>query len=167
MATTAVVKKFLPLALQEEAAHGGFTHMAIITADDLNETTANTTQAISLAAIPITAIIQKLEIRLQVPFEDLSDAAFNVTSVTVGDSGSATRFIGASELNRNGTEIVVPIFTNTAYGPVTAAETILATFTSMSGKSLTNIDKGELHIFVQVLDTKVLSDVKGNSTITK
>lgn len=167
MATTAVTKDLMPLATQEVTAHGGFTHMAIITADDLNETTANTTQAISLSSIPIGAIIQKLEIRLQVPFQNTADPAYNTTTVIVGDVGSTNRFIASSELNLNGIEIVVPIFTNTAYGPLTAAEIILATFGSQSGKSLSNINKGELHVFVQILDPKPLSDAKGTSTIAK
>jgi hypothetical protein len=37
-----------PLALHEQAANGGFTHFARITADDLTQTTANTAQTFTL-----------------------------------------------------------------------------------------------------------------------
>lgn len=159
--------KWIPLSLQEIASHGGFTHMAVITADDLTEPAANTAQAVKIkGTIPAGAIIAKMEARLVVPFEDKSDAAYDTTTLVVGDAGSANRFLTSGELNKNGAEITIPEFTNTAYQP-SADEDILATFGSKAAKSLVNIDKGEVHLLLQLLDTKILSDVKRASTIAK
>jgi hypothetical protein len=159
--------KWVPLSMYEVLAHGGFTHMAIITADDLTEATANTTQAVKVkGTIPAGGVIAKMKAILAKPFKDKSDAAYNTTTVVVGDAGSANRYLTSGELNENGAEITIPEFTNTAYQA--AADTdILATFGSQAGKNLKNIDQGELHLFLQLLDCRDLTAVKRVSTLAK
>jgi hypothetical protein len=159
-------KKITPLMLEEIASNGGFTHIAIVTADDLTEATANTAQDVSLGTVPKGWIINKTMARLVVPFEDKSDAAFNTTALVVGDAGSANRYITSAQMNRNGTEITIPQYNNTAY-QTTAATEILANFAAMSAKSLVNIDKGEVHIFFQLIDTAILSELQSGATIVK
>lgn len=159
-------KKFTPLLLEEIASNGGFTHMVVFTADDLTETATNTAQTITLPKVPKGFVIQKGYARLVVPFEDQSDAAFNTTGFTLGDAGSATRYITTAELNKNGTEITYPTFNNTAFQE-TADTALLAAFASMSGKALNDIDKGELHIVVQIIDTRILSDLQTGASIVK
>jgi hypothetical protein len=159
-------RKLFPLALQEISSFAGFTHMAIIDADDLTMATAATAQKIKLGPIPAGAYVHKVELRLVKPFKDASDAAFNTTAVTVGDNTAANTFITTKELNENGTEIVVPALQNTSTGPYTAADEIDITFNSMTGKKLVDIDVGEVHLLVQIFDPKRLSDVKALSAIT-
>lgn len=157
--------KLIPLLHEEIISQGGYTHMAIINADALTDAGTNTTQTIKLADIPANAIIQKSEVRLIVPFEATSDAAFNSTTASLGDAGSATRFASAVQLNKNGSYITSPAANNTAY-QYTAAAVLNLAVTSMAAKALLSLNKGELHVFVHILDTKALSDAKGISSVT-
>jgi hypothetical protein len=160
------MKKFTPLLLEEIASNGGFTHMVVFTADDLTEATANTAQTIALPKVPKGFVINKGYARLVTPFEDKSDAAFNTTPFILGDAGDDDRYIASSELNKNGTEITYPTFNNTAF-QVTADTELLAKFGSMAAKSLSNIDKGELHLVLQIIDTRILSDLQSAASIVK
>ena len=71
-------------------------------------------------------------------------------------SGSANRFLASQELNSNGTEVLSKAGTGTlqAYN---AADTLLATFGSQTGKALSDIDAGEVHIFVEIIDLRKLA----------
>lgn len=157
--------KLQALKSEEIVGNGGFNYMAVITADHLTVTATNTAQDLVLATIPIGATIQKVAVRLKVPFKDVSDPAFNSTAFILGDAGSANRLITSAQLNENGTEITYPSITNTAY-QYTAATDLVANFASMAAKALNNLDVGEVHIFVQLVDTKPLADAKQASVIT-
>lgn len=153
-----------PLALHEIAAHKGFTHMAIVTADDLTTTATNTTQTIKLCDLVAGDILGAIEDNVVVQFKDASDTGFNVTTRSGGDNASATTFYAAAEANANGT--VVPVkFSNTAVGPYTAASAVKITFTSMAAKALSDIDRGELHVFFAILRVSQLSNANTASLI--
>jgi hypothetical protein len=157
------MRRLIPLSEQEQAAFGGMTHMAKLTFADpllVAQVTANTAQAVKLATMPKGSLVNKTMVRLVKPFKDASDAAYDTTTFSLGDTGSATRFHNALELNENGAEITDPAYNNTAYGPYTADSDLIATFGSKAGKKISDLDNGEVHIFVQVLDTKILSDLK-------
>lgn len=159
------MRRLTPLLIEEQQANnGGFTHVAVIDADDLTMATANTVQDITLGTVPKGWVINKVMARLVTPFQDVSDAAYNSTTLIVGDAGSSNRYITSSQLNLNGTEITYPVYNNTAY-QVTADTAIVAEFGSMSAKSLSNLDKGEVHIFFQLIDTTTLSVDAGNQPI--
>lgn len=157
----------MPLSLQEIASFAGFTHFAYVNADDLTMATTNTLQTIRLAVLPIGSYVTKAEMRLAKPFKDASDAAFNSTTMSLGDSGAVDTFLTARQMNENGTEIVVPGLLNTATGPYTAADHVSLTVNSMSAKALLNIDVGELHILVGIFIPKVLSDAKAFESVLK
>lgn len=157
------MKRLIPLAIQEIASNKGMTHVCKIKAGDTElaaQTTNNTVQDISLGTIPKNTVIVAIMAVLLTPFEDLSDAALNTTTLSIGDAGSATRHINAVELNRNGTEITEPAFSNTAYGPLAAATALVARFGSMSAKKISDLDKGEVAIFVQLLNVDQIARVK-------
>jgi len=158
--------RFIPLSSIERAALG-FTHLAVFSANDLTEATANTDQSFNLAPIPLGAVVEQVELRLVVPFEDLDVAGYNDTQVDVGDTGSATRFLSALQVNRNGTEITAPQFTNTAVGPYAASQYLTVNFNGMSGKSLVDLDKGELHVLYRLIDPAALSSNQPRTRITK
>lgn len=126
MATTAVVKKWTPLAVQEIAAHGGMTHMSVITADDLNETTANTTQAVKAGIIPEDGFIHKLEMRVAKPFRDKSDRAFNSLTATVGDTQAADTFLAAKQIGGNAGRAYNDAVTNETATVTSATATFVA-----------------------------------------
>lgn len=158
--------KLTPLLHEEMVANGGFSHIVVIDADNLTETTANTAQPIALPTLPKGWIYNKGYGYLVTPFQDTRDAAYNTTTFSLGDVGDTARYIASAQLNLNGTEITIPKFGNTAF-QFTAATGLLATFGSQSGKSLSNINKGELHVVVQIIDTDILSILQGNTPILK
>lgn len=94
-------KKWLPLAEQEIAGNGGFTHFSSIDAGDLKETATATAEDISAGIIPKNCYVQKLIIRKHKPFRDKSDRAFNSLTAAVGDSASPTTFLAAKQVSGN------------------------------------------------------------------
>ena len=154
-----------PLALHELAAHRGMTHMSIVTADDLTQTTVNTAQSIKLCDLVAGDIIGAIEDNVVVPFENTADAAFNTTTRSLGDNAGVATHAAAAEANKNGT-VVVKKFSNTAVGPYTAADQVRVTFNAMAAKALSSINKGELHIFFSILRVDQLSRSNTASLIT-
>jgi hypothetical protein len=152
-----------PLGTQEQAGQCGFTHIAVITADDLTQATAATAQTITLVTLLAFDIIQKVGWYLKTPFKDVSDAAFNSDTMSVGDNAAVTTHIAATEVNENGTEILSH-YSNTAVR-YTSADKIAVTFNSMAAKSLVNIDVGELHIFFALLRMSTLAGASTGSIL--
>jgi hypothetical protein len=104
-----------------------------------------------LPAVAISDIVVKTELHLTIPFEDQSDAAFNTSTLSLGDATTATRFINASEANVNGTEVlnVIPgANQNVIY---TAAGQLQLTLNSMAAKSLSDLDKGAGYILMAII----------------
>jgi hypothetical protein len=112
----------------------GFTHQVVVTHTDLTEST----------------VVEKAAFQLVTAFEDASDAAFNDTNVSVGDGGDTDRFIASTEVNENGTEVDFAANANTTAYAYTAADTVDLLVESMNAKSLSNIDAGEIHIYLAV-----------------
>lgn len=146
-----------PLALHEQAANNGFTHMAVITADDLTQAAANTAQTIKICDLAAGDIVAAVEDNVKTPFQNTADNAFNSTTRSVGDNASATQFTTAAEANANGT-VVAKKFSNTAVGPYTAASALNVTFNAMVGKALSAINKGEYHVFFRLVRADQLSN---------
>jgi hypothetical protein len=159
------MRRLTPLLLEEQqGSNGGFTHGAVLDADDLTMATNNTVQDITIGTVPKGWIINKTLIRLVNPFQNTGDAAFNTTTLILGDAGSSNRYMASAELNLNGTEITYPKVNLTAY-QVTADTAIVAEFGSMSGKNLNTLNKGEVHIFLQLIDTTTLSQLSAAQPI--
>lgn len=119
-----------------------------ITHEDLTEATANTAQAIDLVGAEAGDVVLASTFQLPTAFEDASDAAFNDVTLSLGDGASATALMAAKQVNVNGTEILTASDTTGKAYP--AADTLKATFGSMSAKSLEDIDTGEVYIFALV-----------------
>lgn len=127
----------------------GFTHLITLRPEDLTEATANTAQTFTIA-IPAKSRIAGVLLLLDTPFQDESDAAFNSMAVTVGDNAGATTFLSSTELNVNGTEILM----KTMSGSVkvyTAADTLKVIVNAMAAKALADIDKGRVRIYVNLI----------------
>lgn len=91
----------------DEAARWGATHQIVITEADLTDTnTATFTQTLTGATIRANTAIEPVALALWAPF-GLATTSTNYTSttVTVGDSDSATQFLTATEVNENGSEV--------------------------------------------------------------
>jgi hypothetical protein len=136
---------------QEEQAKTGFTHRIRVTHEDLTQATANTAQTIAIHTVAARDYISDAAFNLVTPFEDASDNAFNTTTLIVGDDGNDDRYIASAELNVNGSEILAAGGVNsTVKYAYVAANTIDAIFGSMAAKSLSDIDVGEVDIFLKV-----------------
>ena len=134
----------------ETKAATGFTHKAIVTHVDLTETTADTDQTIALLSVVAGDVVEKAAFQLVTAFSDASDAAFNDTKVQVGDGSDTDEYIAAAQVNENGTEVLFAANVNTVPFAYTAADTVDLLVESMTAKSLSNLDAGEIHIYLAV-----------------
>jgi hypothetical protein len=143
--------KITPLGLQEQAARGG-NYEVEYSHEDLTEAAANTAQTLTVT-IAAKMSAQVVEHVIDVPFKDASDAAFNSTTVIVGDGGSTNRLLTSTELNENGTEVLFKKGTGTDY-VFTADDTIDITIASMAAKSLSDIDTGRARLLLNIQDRR-------------
>lgn len=114
--------------------------------------------ALAVSAFTPLANLQGLEldhVELVIPFQDTSDTANNSTAVTVGDSGSAARYLASTELNANGSFVNLAYGTGTKFVPTTSTP-VLFTFTPASGKNLANLKAGKLIAFFKLRDARVV-----------
>jgi hypothetical protein len=138
------------LSFEERLKHDGATHVFEITHEDLTETTADTTQALVLLTTPASrGSVECKKTVLVTPLKDASDEAFNTNALIVGDSGSTNRLLASMELNENGSEVLKKVGTGTKY-VYTSATAVNAIFAAMSAKALSDIDTGEVHIYLCV-----------------
>lgn len=146
--------KHYKLTLQEQA-DTGFTDKFVLTHADLTETGADTDQTIQLLAVKAGTVVgPEVGYKLVIPFEDASDSGFNTTKISVGET-DIDRFLTATEMNKNGTEVLYKVTANavdTLPFAFTATDTIDATVESMSAKSLVDIDVGEVHLYLHLFD---------------
>jgi len=136
---------------QEERISMGATHRIQILEGDLTQAAANTAQVIKLLDLPIGSLVRNVYVVTHQRFEASADPAFNATGITIGDSGTANLFVSATETNKNGAAVRFKTGTGTqkAYD---VADVLNITFSSMAAKALANLDKGELWVFVELLD---------------
>ena len=134
-----------------ERAATGFTHRINITHEDLTETTANTAQTIAIFTVAAGDVVNDAALAVTTPFEDASDNAFNTTTVQVGDGDDTDQYIASTEVNVNGTEVKYMACAADAQLASTAADTVDILVGSMTAKSLSNIDVGELDVFLSVI----------------
>ncbi|RLA51427.1 MAG: hypothetical protein DRQ98_11525 [Gammaproteobacteria bacterium] len=133
---------------------GGFTHKVVLTHADLTETTANTAQTIEILTVELGSRVSEASYILKTDFEDASDVNLNATVLEVGDDTDPNRYIVSKELNTNGTEIQAwstANDVNTVPYTYLTADTIDAVIGSMAAKSLSDIDTGEVWIYLNVV----------------
>lgn len=155
-----------PLSTNERAETPGFTHVAQITADDLTQGTANTAQTITVCALKKNDIIGRVQDFVKTAFQNTADNAFNSDTRSIGDSASVTTHTTAAEANANGT-VVPSKFSNTAVGPYTTTNVLTVTFNSMTGKSLSALNRGELIVLFQLIRGMDVVNAVSNSLVAK
>jgi hypothetical protein len=129
----------------------GFTHQVVVTHEDLTETTADTDQTLSLLALAAGDVVTTAAWKLVTPFKDASDAALNDTKVQLGDTADEDEYVAATQVNENGTEVLFAAAAPASVPLVyTAANAVELLVESMTAKSLSNIDTGELHVYLGV-----------------
>lgn len=148
---------FHPLTT-EERAYWGATHVAIVTWEDMPAGIATATaQTLGIATIAAGQLWQAEFARVITPFANGADAAQNTTSVTVGDTESATQFLAATETNLNGAYVPIKVTTGiTTAKAYTAADILQIAFAApAAGKTLSNLTQGEIRIYFRVRDTNL------------
>jgi len=98
-----------------------------------------------LPAVAAGDIIKRTEVHLTTPFKASGDSGLNDTKISFGDTGSATKFVNAVQINENGTE-VIDTFPGTENQIYTAAGQLQIQFGSMTGKTVSNLNVGKLYI---------------------
>jgi hypothetical protein len=131
-----------------------FSHHITITHAMLTEAVANTAQVIELVAVGDQVSVRDAAIKVVTEFADADDAAFNSTTVTVGDGGDADRFVESAQVNANGTAVAKKAGTAAAMAgyTYTTTDTIDITFNSMAAKALVDLDSGEILILLDIED---------------
>jgi len=158
--------KILPLTVTEQASNDGLNWQFVVDADDLTQATAATGQTINLRPLAVGDIVRYVVTDLKTPFQNTADTANNTTTVSVGDTGSATRFTAAQETNANGTFVHEAQGPTTAVAPYTAADTLQINFGApATGKTLKSINVGEIHVYAKVLRPDTLTAARAKEPI--
>ena|SRR5439155_14152665 len=157
--------KFRPLSTNERAETPGYTHVGIITADDLTQATANTLQTITFTALRAGDAVLGVFWYLKTPFRNTADAAFNSDTISLGDTAAVTTHLTAAEANANGTFVTFRLGTTGVL--YTAADILTVTINSMAAKSLVNINRGELLVFYRLSRVKDSGDALAATAIAK
>lgn len=144
------MKSFI-LSSEERLALGA-THALTFTHNDLTEATAATGQTIDAMTLPVGTVASLAGIKLVTPFEDTGDSANNSCTIKVGDAGDDDRFLTATELNKNGTEITYAPGTGTRQAYPSAGTLKVAFGAPPSDKSLADLNAGEVHVYVNLVD---------------
>lgn len=151
----------LDILSSEEALASGFTHRIKVTAADLTD--ADTAQTLQLlpqtsgSTLPAGTYVRSAGLKLVTAFDASDDADIDSLTVIVGDGSDDNRFIVATELAADGTEIDYAVTANAVDSlpyAYTAADTIDAIFTCSGGASptLAEIDSGEVWIYLTLSD---------------
>lgn len=156
-----------PLTTNERAETPGFTHVARITADDLTNATVAAAQTIDLAALAKNDIILRVAGYIRVPFQNTLDAAFNSTTVSIGDTSGVAALAAAGEANANGTFVNTLGTVLTGGKLYTAADTFRVTFNSMAGKALNNLNRGEYYVFAAICRLSEVANAMAAARISK
>ncbi len=143
-----------PMPLEQRVAESADIEV-LITHEDLTDAVASEAQTLT---IPIAAKMSVRLVRaiLDVPFENTSSAGFDDLTVTVGDGGSATRFLTSTQINKNGSEVLLKSGVDIEY-PYTTDDTVDMTFTPKTGATLLSLDKGRMRLQYKIIDERAIT----------
>lgn len=145
--------KFAPLTIEERAA-SGMTHRLDFDVSDIPAGIAtNTAYTFNTAPLPVLKagmVVKRIHFYLTTPLKNSADAAFNSTTINLGDGGSATRWMSGVQLNENGTEVITTFpgaAENTIY---TGNSQIAIVLGSMAAKSLSDLNTGKFYCLFNI-----------------
>lgn len=135
----------------ETKASTGFTHKVILTNADF--TAAAATQTFSLLQVPAGSVISNAAHKLVTPLVS-SDATLTSAAYSLGNTATATSVMSSTEVLGTATEVVNKAMTVTTPVAITAADQfVVAAFTATANKLLSSVTAGEIHIYLQIVDT--------------
>ena len=135
----------------------GFNYRFVVDHTDLTTTANSTAQDITLITLPAFSVVKSAAIYLKTPFQDTADSAFDDLDLIVGDATDDDRFLTATEVNVNGTEILAKAHPSTTPHAYVAATAVVAKFTPETGKNVAALNAGEVHIFLEVVQLDTLT----------
>lgn len=156
---------FRTLTTNERAESSGFTHVGVVTSDDLTQTVVTTAQLIEFCKLVAGDQVLRVKAFLKLPFQCTTDAADNATTASVGDNAAVTTHLAAAVVNVNGTEIIWRAG-NTAV-LYTATDKLTVNFVPTTGKALSALNRGELHVLFALDRSKLISDAIGAASSFK
>jgi len=117
---------------------------------DFTETTTNTAQTVQLFEVDATMGVELVAMFLPRAFEETGNAAHNSSSITVGDGSDPDRFLTATELNVNGTEVNLKYGTTTQL-VYTSSDTVDLVITPSAADSVDELNKGKIKFYFKLL----------------
>jgi hypothetical protein len=132
----------------EEIAADGFTHALHFSASDITAGLANNaTMFVNVAPLPVLKagmVVKRTAVYLNPAFSQSGTAGNDSTTLSIGDAGSATRFISGVQININGTEVITsfPGTENTIY---TSDSQMSVTLTPKTNTTISSINLGAFY----------------------
>lgn len=145
-----------PVSIQE-AALTGASHKGLISFVDL--TTAGNTQTINLAPVVANQAVMLFFMRCPVLFA-FSDAALISCAITVGDGGSANRYLTSTELCAAAASPVTVkggVALNPYLNTYTAADNLAVAFTATAAHNVNTATAGLLELYFFIQDGRYLN----------
>lgn len=140
----------------ETKAATGYTHKVVLTHNALTQSADNTAQTLTLLTLPADSIVKDVATHLVTPFQLTGTTAYNSNTIVVGVAGTTDAFIASQQINANGTPVNVRRFNSNTPLAYTASTPIIATVASMASYDLLELNAGEIHIFLSVVDLNAI-----------
>jgi hypothetical protein len=139
------MSKFYP-QISNEVAQQAYTHRFDFSYQDIPSGIAlAAAQVFLLPKVVAGDEVIELFVRLITPFSNSADAAFNSTTIDIGDDVSPTTYATAIQINLNGTFVTnthIPDKNNV----YTAAHQLQIRLNSMAAKTLSSLNRGQIWI---------------------
>lgn len=139
----------------EEMARWGATHRVTITHDDLTDTNLATLSAQTITNIVIPANASVVPICLVVDagfnINAATTNAYNSTTLSIGDSSSNTAFVSSTQINGNGTNVVLKTPAIVIPKNYTAANNLSFAFTAMTNQTLDAFTRGQVRFYYKLI----------------
>jgi len=114
----------------------------------------NTAYTFNVAPLPLlkaSYVVRRIHCYLSVPFAASADAAFNSTTLSLGDAGSATRWLSAVQINANGSPTLTTFpgaAENTIYTANSQIQIVLTP--SPASKTLSSLNVGKFYVLFAI-----------------
>lgn len=130
-----------------------FTHLFVLTHEDLTESTDNTAQSFNLTGVDLVVgdVVQDVLLDVRTAFAKGTaggTAYTNAVNATVGVTGAATQFLGNSDIRS-----AVPYAVANSVAPYAVAATgkkLILVVTPGAGEDALEASAGELHVYARI-----------------
>lgn len=149
VAFSAVAIEWEPLGV-EEMARWDASHRVVILESDLTDTnTATFAQSLTTGVLRASTVIEPVALVVVTPFNinAATTNAYNSTTLAVGDSNSTTQYIGAVQVNGNGTNATWRLALQANRRIISTADKLTFNFTGQTNQALSAFDRGRVEFY--------------------